>query len=83
MQIGEQGSGEGKGESKQAGLYQHGVKLALQGGYFPIMQFLEKIEQSGWQFYWQGFEYQVSEYPTATLELEVYTLSTSEAFIGV
>lgn len=65
------------------GLYQHGVKLVLEGGYFPLLQYLESIEESKWQFYWKGFDYQVSEYPLATLELEVYTLSRSEAFIGV
>lgn len=71
------------GHSQQPlGLYQHGVKLTLEGQYFTIQQFLDALEQSKWQFYWKRFDYQVSEYPLATLELELYTLSRSEAFIG-
>ncbi|MFA3791457.1 MSHA biogenesis protein MshJ [Aliiglaciecola sp. SL4] len=64
-------------------LYQHGVQITLQGGYFEIQKYLEKVEALPYQFYWKKFEYKVEEYPDASVQIEIYTLSTSRAFIGV
>ena len=64
-------------------LYRHGVKLVIEGGYADVQSYLEKLEALPWQFYWQRFDYQVNDYPLATVELEIYTLSTNKAFIGV
>lgn len=64
-------------------LYQHGVKLTLQGRYFDIQRYLERVEALPWKFYWKKFSYQVKEYPTAEVVVEIYTLSTTRAFIGV
>jgi MSHA biogenesis protein MshJ len=65
------------------GLYQHGVTLIFEGSYFDIQQYLAKLESLPWQFYWKKFDYQVGDYPTASVELEIYTISTNKAFIGV
>jgi MSHA biogenesis protein MshJ len=65
------------------GLYRHGVKLIVEGQYFDIQRYLAKLEALDWQFYWKKFDYKVSEYPLAVVELEIYTLSTNKAFIGV
>ena len=64
-------------------LYRHGVAITIEGRYFDIQQFLQNVEQLGWRFYWKKFHYTVSDYPTASVELELYTLSTSKAFLGV
>jgi MSHA biogenesis protein MshJ len=66
-----------------AGLYRHGVSLIFEGSYFDIQQYLERLEALPWQFYWKKFDYLVGDYPTASVELEIYTLSTNKAFIGV
>jgi MSHA biogenesis protein MshJ len=71
------------GDEPKASLYRHGVKLVFEGNYFDIQQYLEKIESLPWQFYWKKFDYLVGDYPTASVELEIYTLSTNKAFIGV
>jgi MSHA biogenesis protein MshJ len=65
------------------GLYRHGVTLVFEGSYFDIQRYLEKLESLPWQFYWKKFDYLVGEYPTASVKLEIYTLSTNKAFIGV
>ncbi|PKG97777.1 type II secretion system protein GspM [Paraglaciecola sp. MB-3u-78] len=70
-------------EEPDAGLYRHGVTLVFQGNYFDIQRYLEKLESLPWQFYWERFDYLVGDYPTASVELEIYTLSTNKAFIGV
>ena len=64
-------------------LYQHGVRLVLQGAYFDIQKYLAQIETLQWRFYWKVFSYDVQQHPVAQVELELYTLSTNAAFIGV
>ena len=64
-------------------LFRHGVTLTLEGEYFDIQRFLQKTESLQWQFYWDKFDYTVSKYPVAKVQLELYTLSTNKAFIGV
>ena len=64
-------------------LYQHGVRLVLEGGYFEVQKYLAEVEALPWRFYWKVFNYQVKAHPQAKVELELYTLSTSAAFIGV
>ncbi|MCY7295278.1 hypothetical protein [Alteromonas sp. a30] len=68
---------------KSVNLFQHGVSLVLQGQYMDILNYLEEIEDLEWRFYWKRFDYLVDEYPVANAEIELYTLSTNEAFIGV
>lgn len=70
-------------EPDENGLFQHGVRLTLQGSYFDIQKYLARTESLSWQFYWKVFNYQVKDFPLAEVEVELYTLSTSKAFIGV
>lgn len=72
-----------EGEESKAGLYRHGVTLIFEGSYFDIQQYLEKLELLPWKFYWKKFDYLVGDYPMASVQLEIYTLSTNKAFIGV
>jgi MSHA biogenesis protein MshJ len=72
-----------EGQVRQPDLYRHGVKLILEGGYFDIYEYLQTLESLSWQFFWTKFDYQVDAYPKGKIELEIYTLSTSKAFIGV
>ncbi|MFC3123046.1 hypothetical protein [Agaribacter flavus] len=67
----------------QQALFEHGIQLSFEGSYFATRDFLENAENLGWKLYWKKLEYQVGEYPNANTELELYTLSTQEAFIGV
>lgn len=68
---------------EKVNLFQHGVSLSLEGGYMDVLQYLEEIENLEWRFYWKSFDYKVEEYPVGRAEIELYTLSTSQAFIGV
>ena len=64
-------------------LYQHGVKIKLQGKYFDILNFFKKVEGLPTRLFWKNFDYQVGEYPLAEVEFEIYTLSTGKDFIRV
>ncbi len=64
-------------------IYKHTLFLKLEGDFFATQKFLSEAEQIGWKIYWQDMNYQVIEHPKASIELSLFTLSTSEAFIGV
>ena len=64
-------------------LYRHGIRLTLSGSYFKLRDYLQHLEQLQWKFFWQEFNYQMKEYPTSELKIEIYSLSTMQEFIGV
>jgi MSHA biogenesis protein MshJ len=67
----------------QLRLYRHGIKIKLQGQYFQLKDYLSKLEDLSWKFFWQEFDYQLKAYPVSELEIEIYSLSTAQEFIGV
>ena len=64
-------------------LYKHGIKIKLQGQYFQLRDYLIQLENLNWKFFWKDFNYRSKEYPLSELEISIYSLSTSEEFIGV
>lgn len=70
-------------EKRDVSLYQHGVRLVFKGQFFDVQEFLSSIEQMPYQLYWHSLNYRVEEYPQAVVEIELFTLSSNEAFIGV
>jgi len=64
-------------------LYQHGIRLKLSGKYFQLRDYLAQIEAMSWKFFWKDFQYKIKEYPLGELEVEIYSLSINEEFIGV
>lgn len=70
-------------ENADLRLYQHGVKFVFAGQYQEVVAYLEAVETMPWKVYWHELDYQVGDYPNAQVTLEIFTLSTSSAFIGV
>ena len=70
-------------DSKKQALYKHAFVLQLQGTYPATIAYFEKLSTLPWRFYWDGLLYQVTEYPYATITLEVHTVSMSEEWLGV
>lgn len=64
------------------GLYRHGIQLVFKGNYMSTKAYLSNLEQLPWKFYWQSFNYEVQKHPEALVQLNIYTLSTSEWWIG-
>ncbi|XQW85541.1 hypothetical protein ACOYR1_02075 [Thalassotalea piscium] len=64
-------------------LYKHGIKLTLSGSYFQLRNYLVKLEQLKWTFFWHKFDYKLKQYPNGILEVQLYSLSTKREFIGV
>ncbi|MFT7128754.1 MAG: MSHA biogenesis protein MshJ [Gammaproteobacteria bacterium] len=67
----------------QQGLFRHSFVLQLQGGYMSTIAYFNNLEKLPWQFYWDNLHYEVSDYPNATITLEVHTISLSEELLGV
>jgi len=62
-------------------LYRHGLRITMTGAFFDIQAYLDSIEQLPKKFYWEVFDYQMQEYPTAEVVMEIYTLSINKEFI--
>jgi MSHA biogenesis protein MshJ len=63
-------------------VHKHGVKLALQGSFFSVLDFLKRIEQLEWKFFWDSLEFRVLDYPDASVEITVFTINLEPAWIG-
>ncbi len=69
--------------SSSLNLFRHGIKLRLTTDYFSFLAFVEAIDALPNKLYWKRLDYQVTEFPHADVELELYTLSISKEFISV
>jgi len=70
-------------DSPQLNLYRHGIKIKLSGSYFDLRDYLAQLEKLSWKFFWQDFNFQLTEYPNNELEIEMYSLGTKKEFVGV
>ncbi|MEH6454042.1 MAG: hypothetical protein V7782_13490, partial [Psychromonas sp.] len=58
--------------------YKHTLQVELAGSYNEIYQYLLNIEILQEKFYWYSLDYQVKNYPLATVVLQIYTLSDQQ-----
>lgn len=64
-------------------LYQHGLRLEIEGDFAATLDYLRRIEGSSWQLLWDRFDYQVDAFPAARVTIELHTLSEREEWVGV
>lgn len=62
-------------DSPSGTVYQHNVQVVLEGNYFAVRDYLQRLQDLPFGFYWQELDYQVAAYPTAVVRLRLYTLS--------
>ncbi|WP_049629546.1 MSHA biogenesis protein MshJ [Cellvibrio sp. pealriver] len=65
------------------GVYKHGVLIRVAGSYPQLIQLMKEIENLEWKFYWESLDYTVEQYPNATIDIRVFTLSSEEGLLGV
>ena len=63
--------------------YKHRLRIEFVGDYFTTLDYLRSLEELEWGFFWDNFEYKVTEYPDARAAIEIFTLSLREEWIGV
>ncbi len=69
--------------STAQGLFRHDLELVLEGGFFEVQGFLIAAEQANSSLFWSSLDYQVGDYPNARVTLRVYTLSSTQEWLGV
>ena len=63
-------------------VYKHGVRVVIEGSYLDLLNYVARVEKQPWQVYW-GKTVMSSDYPTARVELTLYTLSLDQAWLVV
>jgi MSHA biogenesis protein MshJ len=64
-------------------IYQHGLVIELEGGYFSTLRYLKALESLPWQLSWSSLDYKVKDYPLAHITLIIHTLGLTEGALGV
>jgi MSHA biogenesis protein MshJ len=64
-------------------IFRHPLRLEFEGGYFDVLGYLSELERGPWELGWRSLTYEVADYPTARITLEVETLSRDKNWIGV
>jgi len=67
----------------QMNLYSHGISLTFKGDYFSVLKFIRTVENMPEKLYWQSLDYQVQQFPEASIKLALYTVSINKDFISV
>lgn len=49
--------------------------LTLEGNYFSIQTYLNRLEQLSWKLYWDKLDYKVKQFPLAQVLIQFHTLS--------
>ena len=75
--------GKAKEEATKIQIYKHGVKLELVGTYFATRKFLQALEKLPWQLLWDELQYEVKDYPYASIKIVIYTLSLQKSYVGM
>ncbi|MCH8492841.1 MAG: type II secretion system protein M [Idiomarina sp.] len=61
---------------------QHNVTVELEGSYFAVRDYLQRLQDLPFGFYWQELDYQVDAYPLARIRLQLYTLSQANVAVS-
>ncbi|MCB1644944.1 MAG: hypothetical protein KDI36_05805 [Pseudomonadales bacterium] len=64
-------------------LYRHGLAITLRGSYLDALDYIESLEQGAYAFLWEGMNYESQDYPEGVLRLELSTLGTDAAWLGL
>ena len=76
-------AGSGGDPAAAQGLFRHNLELELEGSFFQVQGFLKAVEESNKSLFWDSIDYQVGDYPQARVILQVYTLSSTQAWLSV
>lgn len=64
-------------------IFRHGMELTVTGSYLDVLAYVRDLERLPTQLYWTSLELSVSQYPSLTAKLKVYTLSLDRAWMSV
>lgn len=81
----QQASGDSTLQESQLGgqVFSHGLVIEFQGDFFATLSYLQYLEDLTGNFFWDTLDFQIQQWPMATVTLQIHTLSTDRGFIGV
>lgn len=65
------------------GIYKHEVEIVLQGNYLDMLSYMRELESLPEQVYWSKGKMTVLEYPKASLQLNLFTLSLDKKWLNL
>lgn len=54
------------------------IVLELEGKYFSVLNYLQRLEALNWQIFWDNLDYQVTEQSIGRARIQLHTLSLKE-----
>jgi MSHA biogenesis protein MshJ len=70
-------------EQNKVEVYRHGLQIEFEGNYLATLDYLKTLESLDWEFYWDGVQLQVTDYPKSRVVITVHTLSLRDSWLGV
>ena len=64
-------------------IYKHGIQLTVRGNYLDLLAYLKEIEALPVRIYWDKLDLSVLEYPSANLQVTLYTVSLDKTWMQV
>ncbi len=64
-------------------IYKHGIQLTVRGNYLDLLAYLKEIESLPVRIYWDKLDLSVVEYPSAKLQVTLYTVSLDKTWMQV
>lgn len=64
-------------------IFRHDIVLEFEGDYLSTLRYLVYLESLSENFYWDAINIQPTQWPEASVRLELHTLSSEESFVGV
>lgn len=64
-------------------VYRHGMHIELRGNYLDVLAYLRELEALPWKVFWGHISLKVEQHPTASVNLQIYTLSTQAGWIAI
>lgn len=71
------------GSGAELQLFRHGIQLQLRGDFHTLRRYLIAIEQQPWKLLWQSVRLETNTKGESVMELQLQTLSTDSAWLGV
>lgn len=67
----------------QSALYEHRLRLTLNGSFDDLSDYLSALEGLPWHFFWDRLSIETTDYPQLRIRLDVHTLSDQEVWMNV
>jgi MSHA biogenesis protein MshJ len=78
-----QPSAPGGATDSAKSIYKHGIQLTVRGNYLDLLAYLKEIESLPVRIYWDKLDLAVLDYPSATMQVTLYTVSLDKTWMQV